>query len=81
MAYEVIYDEVALRILKKLGKQIARRIIKWLEARLIGCENPRLWGCALKGELGEFWRYRIGNYRLICKIQDKKLIVCVLDID
>lgn len=78
--FNLIYDEIALRQLKKMDKQISRRIIKWITDRLVNCKNPRLWGSALKGYLGEFWRYKIGDYRILCRIQDKDLIILVLTI-
>ncbi|MDQ5922208.1 MAG: mRNA interferase RelE/StbE [Pseudomonadota bacterium] len=80
LGYKIIYDEVALRLLKKLDKQVSKRIINWLVERLNNCNNPRMWGSSLKGNLGEFWRYRVGDYRVLCKIQDKELIVLILEV-
>jgi mRNA interferase RelE/StbE len=79
--YKLIYDEVALKGLKKLDRMIAKRITTWLDERISDCNNPRLWGKALNGNLGEFWRYRIGNYRVLCKIKDNELIVLILELD
>lgn len=81
LVYRLIYDTAALKILKKMDKQVAARITLWLHERLDNCVNPRLWGKALNGNLGEFWRYRIGNYRVLCKIEDHKLKVLVLELD
>ena len=79
--YKIEYDEPILKTLRKLDKQVASRIVSWLHERLTNCINPRLWGAALKGDLGEFWRYRIGDYRVLCKIEDTKLIVLVIEIE
>jgi len=79
--FNLVYDSTALKQLKKLDKQISKRIIDWLAERLKNRENPRLWGSALKGELGEYWRYRVGDYRVLCKILDNELIVLILEIE
>ena len=50
----------------------------YLDSNLSGCENPRQFGKALMGDLGEFWRYRTSNYRIICSIQDEALVVLVV---
>lgn len=52
----------------------------WIEERLAGCQNPRLWGAALIGDFSEFWKYRIGDYRLVCEIEDHELIVQIIDV-
>lgn len=79
--FSLIYDDIALKQLKKLDKQASKRITTWLTERLNNCENPRLWGSALKGDLGEYWRYMIGDYRVLCKILNNELIVLILEID
>lgn len=71
----------ASRELDKLDPPQAKRILKFLNERLAPLENPRSIGQALRGsELGEFWKYRVGDYRLICKIEDKRLLILVLRI-
>jgi mRNA interferase RelE/StbE len=67
------------RELGKLDPQESRRILKFLHERLAPLNNPRSIGQALRGsKLGEFWKYRVGDYRLICKIEDKRLLILVL---
>jgi len=67
--------------LEKLDPQIARRILKFLFQRVDKLDNPREIGEALKGfELGEFWKYRVGDYRIICRIEDDVLTVLVVRI-
>ena len=80
MRYKLVFSERAKKQLKKLDKKIASLIIGWLEKNIDGCENPRLHGKGLTGNKSGEWRYRIGNYRVICKIEDKEIIVIVLEI-
>ena len=80
MKYKVILSEKARKALKKLDKHTSSLIIGWIEKNLEGCENPRIHGKGLtSNRLGQ-WRYRIGDYRLICEIQDKKIIIYVLEV-
>jgi mRNA interferase RelE/StbE len=79
MAWNVELSPVADRELSKLDPQHARRILKFLYERLEKMDDPRSIGKAMQGSrLGEFWRYRVGEYRIICKIQDDRLVVLVL---
>ena len=80
MQYKVIFTERAKRQLKKLDKHIAALIIGWLEKNIQNCENPRLHGKGLLENKSGQWRYRIGDYRVICEIQDKEIIVLVLEV-
>ncbi len=80
MQYKVIFTERAKKQLKKLDKHIAALIIGWLEKNIQNCENPRLHGKGLVENKSGQWRYRIGDYRVICKIQDKEIIVLVLEV-
>jgi mRNA interferase RelE/StbE len=79
MAYNVELSESAERELGKLDAPQAKRILKFLHQRVARLDDPRSIGEALHGSrLGEFWKYRVGDYRLICKIEDDRLIVLVL---
>ncbi len=79
MAYSVELSESADRELDKLDTQQAKRILKFLHERVAKLDDPRSIGQALHGSrLGEFWKYRVGDYRLICKIEDDRLVVLVL---
>ena len=81
MAWTIEYTETARKQLRKLDKQIARRILDFMDERISGERNPRDTGKALTGNLlGAFWRYRIGDFRIICDIQDAKLCVLVVQI-
>ena len=80
MVWQVEFSDVVDRQLSKLDKNIRHRIINWLEHRLSGCSNPRLWGKALSGSENEKWRYRIGDYRVLCLIKDHIVTVEVVKI-
>ena len=79
MAYSVELSAEVDRELSKLDRQQAKRILKFLHERVAKLDDPRSIGEALHGSrLGEFWKYRVGDYRLISKIEDERLIVLVL---
>lgn len=81
MAWTIEVHENALKQLGKLHKQDAKRILNFLGERLATYDSPRQIGAALQGsKLGNYWRYRVGDYRIICHLQDHKLIVLVIDI-
>ena len=81
MAYSVELSESAARELDKLDPPQGKRILKFLHGRLAKLENPRSIGEALHGErFGEFWKYRVGDFRLIAKIEDDRLLILVLRI-
>ena len=80
MIGKINYTESALQQLRKLDKQAARRIVKYMDERVLTLENPRSMGKALKGDLGEFWRYRVGDCRIICDIQDSTLRILVVKV-
>jgi mRNA interferase RelE/StbE len=81
LAWLIEFEREAEKELKKLDKQVARRIIKFLRERVSTLENPRSIGEALKGsKLGEYWKYRVGDYRIIADIQDAKLCIQVVRI-
>jgi mRNA interferase RelE/StbE len=64
--------------LRKLDKQTARRIVDYMDERIAGLEDPRSTGKALTGPLGGLWRYRVGDCRVICDMQDGALRVLVV---
>lgn len=65
---------------KKLDNYTRRMIISWIDKNLTGCENPRQHGKALTANRSGQWRYRIGDYRLICIIEENKLVILALTI-
>lgn len=80
MNYTVIFADKAQKQLEKLDKSIAALIIGWIEKNLQNCENPRLHGKALIANRSGQWRYRIGDYRLICEIQENEITILVLEV-
>lgn len=80
MNYTVIFADRAQKQLEKLDKNIAALIIGWVEKNLQNCENPRLHGKGLIANRSGQWRYRIGDYRLICEIQEKEITILVLEV-
>lgn len=79
MAWRIEFDRAAARELDKLGHESAKRIVKFLFERVAKLDNPRNIGEALKGsKLGDFWKYRIGDYRVIADIQDGALCILVV---
>ncbi|EPI2108212.1 type II toxin-antitoxin system RelE family toxin [Providencia rettgeri] len=75
MVWKINYSERALKSLRKMDKQNARRIVDFMDLRISALDDPRQSGKPLKGELGEFWRYRVGDYRILCEIRDDELII------
>ena len=80
MRYKLVFSERALKQLKKLDKHISALIIGWLEKNVENSENPRLHGKGLVENKSGQWRYRVGDYRVICEIQDKEVVVLVLEV-
>ncbi len=79
MAWIVEFDPDAVKDLKTLDKQVQIRILEFLRKRLSILANPRELGEALSGgKLGNYWKYRVGDWRIICDLQDERIIVRVL---
>ena len=81
MAWTIELDRAAERELDKLDPQMARRILTFLYERLAQLDDPRSIGEALTGaKLGNFWKYRVGDYRLISSIEDNRLVVLIVKV-
>jgi len=81
MAWTIELDASARKDLARLDPQIARQILKYLHERVANSESPRFLGDALKGSRwGNYWRYRVGDYRIICDLLDDELRVLVIKI-
>ncbi len=79
MAWRVEFDPAAERELGKLDQQSARRILAFLHGRVAVLDDPRSIGEALKGaKLGSFWKYRVGDYRVIANIEDQAVRILVV---
>lgn len=79
MAWTIEVSEKAVRALRKMDKQTARRIRDELE-EIAKLEDPRSRGKALVGNLAGLWRYRVGDYWIICDIEDARLVILVVDV-
>ena len=75
--YKVVIDPKAKKQLKKMDYIQAKSINKWIDKNLVGCTNPYFSGKALKGNLKDYWRYRVGNYRVLARIDNKKIIITI----
>ncbi len=80
MAWTINYTDTVKGQLRKLDKQTARRILNYMDNRISGQDNPRACGKALTGSLGGLWRFRVGDCRIICDIQDETVVILVLKI-
>jgi mRNA interferase RelE/StbE len=80
LAWAIELTETALRQLAQLNKSVERRIWKFLRGRLTLTANPRAIGQALHGQFGGFWKYRVGDYRLIANLEDDRLVILVIRI-
>ena len=81
MTWRIEFAPAADRELDKLDRPVAKRIVKFLYERIAPLDDPRSIGKPLKGsQLGEFWRYRVGDYRVIVRIENTVLLVLVLRI-
>jgi mRNA interferase RelE/StbE len=81
LAWTIDYTDTALKQLRKLDKQTARRIVDFMDERIASQQDPRASGKALTGPLlGAFWRYRVGDCRVICDIQDSHIRILVVEV-
>jgi len=80
LAWTIDYTDKAIAQLGKLDRQGAKRIMKFLDERISALEDPRSTGKALTGPLGGLWRYRVGDYRVICMIEDAVLRILVVEL-
>jgi len=81
LVWEIKVDDAALKDLATLDKQVAGRITKFLRERVALLDDPRSIGEALKGSTrGDYWKYRVGDYRIISSIEDRALLILVVKI-
>jgi mRNA interferase RelE/StbE len=80
LIWQVIIDSRVEKELKKLDKVAQKRIIAYLREEIAIQENPRLFGKGLQGNKQGLWRYRVGDYRIICRILDDELIILVVKV-
>ena len=81
MVWIIKYTESSSKQLKKLDKQTALRVLDYMDERVAVLDDPRSLGKNLKGpKMGEYWRYRVGDIRVICNISDGQMTVLVIEI-
>ena len=80
MDWRIEFSPAASRETRKLDRELQRRVLAYLEALIADYDNPRQRGKGLISQRSGFWRYRVGDLRVICKIQDHELIVLVVNV-
>ncbi|MBZ9601758.1 type II toxin-antitoxin system RelE family toxin [Phyllobacterium chamaecytisi] len=80
MVWRIELSATATKQLSKLDRFEAKRISTYLRERVAVADDPRLLGKVLIGPLGGLWRYRVGNYRIVCDLQGRRFVVLVLEV-
>ncbi|HME59004.1 MAG TPA: type II toxin-antitoxin system RelE/ParE family toxin [Terracidiphilus sp.] len=78
--WTVEFDDRARRELRKLDAKVQQSILRYLRERVAGSSDPRQFGKPLRKNLAGLWRYRVGDYRLICRLEENRLVVLVLQV-
>jgi mRNA interferase RelE/StbE len=78
LAWSVEFTDTAKRQLRKLDRQWQSAILDYLEDEIAKLPNPRRRGKALTGDKRGLWRYRVGDYRILCDLQEERLVILVL---
>ena len=80
MKYKILFDKKADKQLRKIDKTQQRIIVNWIIKNLENTNDPRVFGKALKGNLKDYWRYRVGDYRIIAEINDAEVKILIIEI-
>ena len=80
MSYRVEYLPQVVKTLEKMNKYTKKILVEWIEKNLVGCENPRVHGKPLSANRAGQWRYRVGDYRILCEIKDELIVIIVIAI-
>ena len=78
--FHVVLSDQARKRLKNMDRHVSSLILGWIRKNLEGCENPRSLGKVLTADKAGAWRYRVGDYRIICEIHDNEVIILVLSV-
>lgn len=78
--FRVILSDQARKQLKKMDRHVSSLILGWIRKNLEGCDYPRSLGKALTADKAGAWRYRVGDYRIICEIHDNEVVILVLSV-
>lgn len=80
MKYQVVYTKKAIKSLSKIDRFQQRLIVSWIEKNLINTDNPKALGKSLKADLKEYWRYQVGNYRILADIDNNQIKIIIFNI-
>jgi len=80
LTWNIEWDDRARKELRKLDSPIQKDILSYLRLRIAESDNPRIFGQSLSGNKTGLWRYRVGNYRIICRIEDDAFVVLVIGV-
>ena len=80
MNWTYSFTEQARKEFLKLDRQVQKDILRYFDTRLAGTGNPRRFAKALRGDLVGVWRYRVGDFRILCQIKDKQLLILVVSV-
>lgn len=80
MIYELRYEEKAVRQIRKLDPATRKLIKSWIEKNLLNTDNPGQHGKGLTGNLSQYWRYRVGDYRILAEIIDTKIVIIIVEV-
>lgn len=78
MAWQIEFDSEAESDLRKMDREMQCRVLRYLREKIATGKDPRRFGAPLRRELSGLWKYRLGDYRIICRIEDKKVVVYVI---
>lgn len=78
MAWTIEFVPAAAKELKKLGRAEASRVLRTLEERVAVLDDPRSLGAPLTGDHAGYWRWRVGNYRVVARIEDARVVILVV---
>lgn len=80
MIYKLRYEEKAVRQIRKLDPATGKLIKSWIEKNLLNTDNPRQHGKGLTGNLSQYWRYRVGDYRILAEINDTEIVIIIVEV-
>jgi len=80
MIYELKYEARAVKQIKMLDPATRKLIKSWIEKNLLNTDNPRQHGKGLTGSLSQYWRYRVGDYRILAEINDAEIIIIIVEV-
>lgn len=78
--YNIEFSQKAIKQMKKIDRTQLIRLKEWMKNNIVNCSNPYFQGKMLKGNLSKYWRYRVGNYRIVSHIDDENFVIKVVSI-